>query len=121
ADKGPYSREQYGFSLGGPIVKDRAHFFVTGERTDRDTSYFVNTLGTFGSLDGTAVPLPFRDNLITAKVTIDVDPRQLVQVRYGYQKNTGKYGANPLYTPDALGTLENKYSSFLVGHQITLP
>src|SRR3954462_2686888 len=33
--KSPYRRDQYGASLGGPIIKDRAHFFATGERTNR--------------------------------------------------------------------------------------
>lgn len=119
-DKSDYEREQYGVSLGGPIVKDKAHFFATYERTQRDTNYIVNT-GIFANLDGSVVPLPFRDELLTVKATVNIDPRQFLQVRYGYQKNTGKYGAGPLYTPDALGTLKNEYQSFLVGHQWTLP
>ena len=120
ADKADYGREQFGVSLGGPIVRDKAHYFVTAERTQRDTNYIVNT-GIFTDLDGTAVALPFRDTLVTAKVTVNVDPRQFVQLRYGYQKNTGKYGAGPLYTPSALGTLQNEYHSFLAGHQWVLP
>ncbi len=35
-DKQPYERKQYGLALGGPIVRDRAHFFATYEKTERD-------------------------------------------------------------------------------------
>ncbi|HEY8022007.1 MAG TPA: carboxypeptidase-like regulatory domain-containing protein [Thermoanaerobaculia bacterium] len=42
--KQPYRREQYGASLGGPIVKDKLHFFATWEKTDRNTDYTVNTV-----------------------------------------------------------------------------
>lgn len=34
--KAPYERNQYGFSLGGPIMRDRMNFFVTAERNERD-------------------------------------------------------------------------------------
>ncbi len=34
-DKAPYKRDQYGATLGGPIVRDRAHFFATYEKTER--------------------------------------------------------------------------------------
>ena len=35
-EKPPYMRRQYGGSVGGPIVKDRTHFFFSYERTDED-------------------------------------------------------------------------------------
>ncbi|HEX7707664.1 MAG TPA: TonB-dependent receptor [Thermoanaerobaculia bacterium] len=34
--RAPYERNQYGFSLGGPVVQDRMHFFLTAERNERD-------------------------------------------------------------------------------------
>lgn len=34
ADKEPLDRKDYGFSLGGPVIRDRVHFFVSGERND---------------------------------------------------------------------------------------
>jgi hypothetical protein len=34
--KGDYERNQYGLSIGGPIIRDRMHFFLTGERNERD-------------------------------------------------------------------------------------
>jgi hypothetical protein len=38
-----YNRQQYGAALGGPIVKNRVHFFAAYEGTKEDTSYVVNT------------------------------------------------------------------------------
>ncbi len=114
--KNPYSRKQYGGSLGGPIVKDKIHFFGTYEGTKRDNNYTVETGGLFASEDGKVIPIPFKDDLIGGKVTANLTPRQLLQVRFGYQKNSDKYGASPLATPDSLGTLTNKYKSILAGH-----
>jgi len=114
--KQDYKRDQYGASLGGPIIKDKAHFFVTYEKTKRDTSYIINTGGVLPTLDGQSIPVPFEDELVTAKVTADPSPTQMLQVRYGYQKNADKYGQSPLAAPSSLGTVANKYSSILAGH-----
>ena len=119
-DKQPYKRKQYGASLGGPIVKDRAHFFATYEKTKRDTSYTINTDGELPQFDGVSVATPFTDELATAKATYNVSPKQYLQVRYGYQKNADKYGASPLAAPDSLGTVTNKYSSILGGHSLQI-
>ena len=128
-DKQPYERKQYGFALGGPIIKDRTHYFGTYEKTDRTTSYTVNTdpdgptgpkQPVFSSLQGASVPLDFKDELVTAKVTHNISPKQYLQVRYGYQKNSDKYGASPHAAPDSLGTVTNKYQSVLAGHSLQL-
>ena len=42
-EKGDYRKHQFGFSLGGPIVRDRTHFFVSAERIQQDTAQSVNT------------------------------------------------------------------------------
>jgi len=118
--KQPYKRNQYGASLGGPIVKDKAHFFATWEKTQRNTSYTIATDGTLADLDGKSIPIPFTDELGTAKVSYDISAKQYLQVRYGYQKNADKYGASPLSAPSALGTISNDYSSVLAGHTVQL-
>ena len=46
-DKGDYERYQYGASLGGPIIKDRTHFFASFERIQQDTTQAVNTKGLY--------------------------------------------------------------------------
>jgi hypothetical protein len=115
-DAQPYEREQYGASIGGPIVRDVAHFFATYENTDRATNYTVDSGGIFPSLDGQSFATPFEDELATAKATWNINAKQLLQVRYGYQKNSDKYGAAPNYMPSSLGTVANKYESILAGH-----
>ncbi len=114
--KSPYKRNQYGASIGGPIIKDKVHFFATAERLERPTSYVIATGGIYPSFDGQAVPTPFKDNLLTAKVSADPNATQFLQVRYGYQRNSDIYGASPIILPSALGTLTNDYHSILLGH-----
>jgi hypothetical protein len=125
-DKQPYEREQYGLALGGPIVKDRAHYFATYEKTERTTSYTIDTVPApgaapvFPDLQGLSVPLPFEDELLTAKGTVNISPKQYLQVRYGFQKNSDKYGFSPLAAPDSLGTVNNEYQSILAGHSFQI-
>jgi len=126
--KGDYKRKQYGASLGGPIVKDYAHFFATYEKTDRDTTVSIDSdpdgpggLGPiFPEFQGQSVGLPFRDELGTAKATWNATAKQLIQVRYGYQKNTDIYGAAPNYMPSNQGTIANNYKSILGSHSWTI-
>ncbi|HEY2291987.1 MAG TPA: TonB-dependent receptor [Thermoanaerobaculia bacterium] len=123
--KSPYDRKQYGASLGGPIIKDKVHYFATYEKTDRKTEYIVNTdpgngKPVFPGVQGDSVQIPFNDELLTAKITDNLSPKQFLQVRYGYQKNSDKYGASPLAAPSSLGTVTNKYSSILAGHSLQI-
>jgi hypothetical protein len=117
----PYRRNQYGAAIGGPIVKDRAHFFGTFEKSDRSTNYVVNSKsgdapnGLLPGFDGKSFALPFKDELGTAKASVDLTAKQFLQVRYGYQKNSSKYGASSLSAPTSLGTTLNKYNSVLLG------
>lgn len=119
-DKQSLERKQYGAAVGGPIVRDKAHFFATYEKTERDTFYTVNSDGLRPDLDGDSIATPFEDELITAKATYDISAKQYLQVRYGYQKNSDKYGATSNAAPDALGTVSNEYSSFLGGHTLQI-
>jgi hypothetical protein len=120
AEKSAYRRDQYGASLGGPIVRDRAHFFATYEKTKRNTNYLVNTVGVYPEFDGKAVGTPFTDELITGKATANVTASQFMQLRYGYQKNSDTYGATARVIPSALGVTTNKYDSILLGHSWTI-
>src|SRR5687768_14718469 len=43
--KGAYRKHDFGASLGGPIVRDRTHFFFSAERIQQETAQSVNTRG----------------------------------------------------------------------------
>ena len=119
--KQDYRRNQYGGSFGGPIAKDKAHFFGAVERTQQDTTQTVNTKGLFPTLDG-SYTVPYRENLVTGKVTASLSASQYFSVRYGYNKNTQPYNpAGASATPDNWGDSGNKFNSINVNHNWVLP
>ena len=96
-DKQDYRRYQYGGSFGGPILLNRAHFFAAAERTQLDTRQSVDTSGLFPEDDG-IFTTPIRENLLTAKGTMNLTPAHYVAVRYGRNTNSQPYGAGPTAT-----------------------
>jgi hypothetical protein len=111
--KPDFRRTQWGGTLGGPIVKDKTHFFVSYERLDRDESGFFTsdpsrgldqsiTLGapflpftqTFGGL--TADQLAFAQTLIGTGAPAFIN----TAIQYLYLASSGTStaltGTNPL-------------------------
>ncbi len=110
APKGGYRRWQYGASLGGPIVKDRTHFFASYEHVSQDSTQSVNTRGLYPEKDG-VYELPYRENMFVAKVNHQVNSDNYLSVRYGYNDNDQPYGTTPNSPPESWGTSKNKFHS----------
>jgi hypothetical protein len=117
--KGDYRQNQFGGSFGGPILKDKAHFFMAVERTNQDKTQVVNTQGLFPSQDG-VFAVPYRVTPFSGKVTANLSPNQFLSVRYGYDKDTQPYGAAPNSTYDNWGDSTNSYNSINVNHNWVL-
>jgi len=114
-DKQDYRRYQFGGSVGGPIVQDRAHFFAAYERTQQDTRQVVNTLGLFPAEDG-VFDIPFREDLFTAKVTASPRPAHYVALRYARDGNSQPAGANLRAASSSWATTLNTYHSVNANH-----
>jgi hypothetical protein len=113
--KGDYRRNQFGGSFGGPIVKDKAHYFAAFERTQQDTTQAVSTQTLFPNLDG-VFATPYRENLFTGKVTSQIGAQQYLSLRYGRNTNSQPYGANSHTTPNGWGDSVNAFNSFNLNH-----
>ena len=118
-DKQDYRRWQYGGSFGGPILRDKAHFFGAYERTQQDTFQVVDTKGLFPDLDG-IYTTPYRENLLTVKGTAQATATQYLAVRYGRNTNSQPYGADPLVPPSGWGTSTNSFNSINLNHNWVL-
>ena len=114
-EKQDYRRYQFGGSLGGPIVTDRAHFFAAYERTQQDTRQVVDTLGLFPAEDG-IFDIRFREDLFTAKVTASPTRAQYVAIRYARDGNSQPAGAGLRAAPSSWATTFNTYHSLNASH-----
>lgn len=129
--KNTYDRQQFGGSLGGPIVHDRWFVFGAVERMQQD---YVLTVpdGTYqqgllfapyifpaGSMKPTqTIPQPVRDNMVTVKTDYNANSAHALMVRYGLQRNTARNDQWLTNRPD-LGheeTQENDMWSVVAGH-----
>ena len=81
-------------SLGGPVIRNQVHYFGAYERTQQDTKQVVNTLGLFPQEDGVH-EVPFREDLLAAKIALSLSPAHRVGVRYARDANSQPAGAGP--------------------------
>ena len=105
-EKSPFSQQQPGGTIGGPIKKDKAHFFASYEFNRRNDFVNVFTGGVLPDQEG-AFPKPFRDHLLTAKVDFEPTNGNTLTVRYGLEDQKRQHdfiGGNTLASSGALNT-----------------
>lgn len=93
--KPPFSRQQFGGSIGGPIKKDKAFFFGTLERTRERGNSFVSAddqaqitfLQPFGYQAVPLLPQPFNDWQYTLKGDFNLNSKHTLVTRFAGQNN----------------------------------
>jgi outer membrane receptor protein involved in Fe transport len=86
ATKPDFRRNQFGGSVGGPVVEDRMHFFVTAERTKTDQFYTVTTglPQYYSSIEGT-FKQPLTTDLYLGRFDWQVNNSQNLFARYAQE------------------------------------
>jgi outer membrane receptor protein involved in Fe transport len=92
-----YERKQYGLSFGGPIIRDRMHFFLSYEANDQDRQSTVVLGGGFqnypalrtqlASFQGTFTS-PFRSDLAFGKISYQMNSNQSMDFSGNWRKET---------------------------------
>lgn len=122
-EKAPYDRQQVGGSFGGPMKKNKSFFFVSYQRTNEDTSGFVDTGGIYPQFEG-SFPTPLDDTLFLARTDFNINPAQSLNVRYSHQGNDVTeqlivdpnvgYGGPPAENANQIAS--NRINSFIGNH-----
>ncbi len=88
AVKPPFDREQFGGSIGGPIIKDKAFFFFALERNREQGATTGGSRDTVnGVITKTFLGTPFREYLLTAKGDLLVTSKDRISLRFSLQRN----------------------------------
>jgi hypothetical protein len=83
--KPDFRRNTYGMSSGGPVVKNRLHYFAAYERTDQRQPFVVTTgkPALYSGLEG-SFPNDYLNWMAFGRGDLSLTPRQTLFVRYSY-------------------------------------
>ncbi len=83
--KNPYSRQQFGFTLGGPLVKDRTHYFLSFEQVSTDDITLFRPGGIYTS-QAADIPVPSDQSLIFGGLDHRMNEKQNLRARFVYER-----------------------------------
>jgi Carboxypeptidase regulatory-like domain/TonB dependent receptor len=117
--KPAYERWQWGFALGGPIVRDRMQFFASYEenRQERAGNVLVGTVSTapeslvqrLRAFEGLFIS-PFREKLLFAKTSFQPRQGQQAEITYNWRNETDIRGFGGQGASNSFQTAENVHN-----------
>jgi len=131
----PFQRTQYGGNVGGPLIKDKAFFFLDGERTLQYTHAAIPISVPFEPYSG-AFEEPFREDNVLGRIDYTLPHDARAFYRFSYFKNNldtsddngySVYGNKDITRTHAIGVDFNRgkymhslrFSYLKFGNQIT--
>jgi hypothetical protein len=96
--KSPYSRQQFGGSIGGPVKKDKLFFFFALEREREHTNITVNPtaltqlnlIKNLGAQPSSTIPTPYFDWRYNGRVDYRLNDKHNLSFSYSNQNNSGQ-------------------------------
>lgn len=82
--KNDYSRKQVGFTLGGPFVKDRTHYFVSFEQINEDAIQLFRPGGAY-TAQAADLPFPLNQSLFFTGIDHRFSDSQNMRVKFVYE------------------------------------
>lgn len=95
-DSPDFSRGQVGAVLGGPLKKDKFHFFASYEYTDQNGVYVVQPDLKSVAGFGTQAKAPYKGRQLSGRVDYRFNSRHTLFARYSHDGNTN---SGPFSTP----------------------
>lgn len=119
--KPAYKRRQTGFSLGGPIIPDKMHFFVTyeGEFRDGYTTVVPANLDKWGQYYGT-YHIPFKEHLGVARLTYQLASDQFIDINFNGRYDRSILGVGGTNAYERGRYFDNSVYNLGIKHQYSL-
>lgn len=83
--KNDYQRQQYGFTLGGPVVKDKTHFFLSLEQIGEDNIALFRPGGAYATR-AADITIPVDQTLGYGGLDHRISNRQSLRARFVYER-----------------------------------
>jgi hypothetical protein len=122
----PFHREQFGGSVGGPVVKDKAWWFASVEDRYQNASIQTGTRDfTTDKIINTSAPAPLRDLLFSTRFDDQITSRNSLMVRYSFNRSTDVAGASLAQPSPSISAAErqdslNRFHSIATGLTTTI-
>lgn len=120
-----YERIQWGVNLGGPIIRDKMHFFGSWESNSQDRENTVVLGASFPAIrqqflqyEGTFVS-PFREDLAFAKLSFQPVGSQLFDLSFTYRDESDIRGFGGGTSREAAENVKNDLFGTTLRHQFT--
>jgi hypothetical protein len=122
----PFHREQFGGSIGGPVVKDKAWWFASVEDRYQNASIQTGTRDfTTDKIINTSAPAPLRDLLFSVRFDDQLTASNSLMVRYSFNRSTDVAGASLAQPSPSISAAErqdslNRFHSIAAGLTTTI-
>src|SRR3984957_19994802 len=121
-----FDRQQFGGSVGGPIIQDKAWWFASAEYRGQNAALQTGARDfATDEILNTSAPAPLRDALVSTRFDDQLSTRNALMARYSFNRSTDIGPASPAQAEPAFSAAErqnslNRFNSLVAGVTTTV-